>query len=124
MTEKVDPARVLVFQGADNWSTPKGENSMGSQENEFILLAKPPKFVLEARARGARVAAGKAKDASKRVREAKIDALMQKYRQLQRLQDFGTSEQHEALKMQIANAAGALGLELADLVDRAREAAE
>jgi len=118
--EKVDPARVLVFQGAKNWTTPKGQSSMGMTENEFILLPVVPRYVREARERHEKVR-GRVEDVKARQRAQKIDSLMERYRSLQRLQDFGTREQHEAARSQLESQIEAAGLSWDDLIEQARK---
>lgn len=54
MEEQIEPDRVLVFQGASNWQTPEGKNSMGNREDEFIVLPRPPYWVRNAAIRGLR----------------------------------------------------------------------
>jgi len=63
----------------------------------------------------------KIEEVKARQQAQKVDALMERYRQLQRLQDFGTREQHDAAKAQIEAQLNAAGMTWDDLIARAQE---
>ena len=121
LEDEIDHAQILVFQGAKNWTTPAGQASMGSRENEFIVLSQPPKWVREARDRWEKVQQGQMRESQSAGKLAQRETLMQQYRELQRLQDFGTSEQHSAKLDEVQRLATALGLDWDTLVGMARK---
>ncbi len=121
LTDDIDASQILVFQGAKNWTTPAGQNSMGSRENEFIVLSQPPKWVREARERWEKVQAGQLRERESEGKRAQRESLMSQYRELQRLQDFGTEEQHRSKRDEVERLASALGVDWDTLVEMARK---